>query len=227
MMKRERLDAGRPVVLNHTAVRREGSLMAHISFRKIVLVALIVGLLPVAAGGCGESLQSAETTIAEEERAATAAEANEHSVSSTAQAAGTETASSTGTTATASSSATGKSVAQWHSVPPPAGSSELDASHTAKASYARFRTDKTTSEVLAYYKQHVESSGWSVGHEGAGGGGWGRYGGSDGTLVASRGKTRFVLQAGGQKAGTTYFEVCMGAGTEADRDCRSAADTSG
>lgn len=105
------------------------------------------------------------------------------------------------------------------SVQPPSGSNEVQKRGRKGVSYARYSTAETPSQVVDYYRGELSNEGWTVRHEGKGGGGWGRWGGSEAGLWAVKGDDYAAVQAGGESGHTTYFEVCVGPNRSITDDC--------
>lgn len=93
---------------------------------------------------------------------------------------------------------------------PPSGSKQLADDSQDGYSYYRYSTSATPKSVENAYKQEFSDAGWTIVQSGGSGGGWGPYGGSEYGLTAKRDDVYADVQAGGEKSGTTYFEVCAG-----------------
>lgn len=104
---------------------------------------------------------------------------------------------------------------------PPAGSQQLSTAQDGQATYTRFSTSQTPTQVTSYYNTALTGAGFKVTNTGSGGGGWGQYGGSGSTLEANNGSTWVAVNAGGQTGKTTYFETCVGPSESAVDSCQS------
>lgn len=94
---------------------------------------------------------------------------------------------------------------------PPKDARLLQRSERVEAQYARYRTGRQTPEqVIAFYEAELRAAGYSLVSARVEGGGWGKWGGSEAGLTASRGRIRADVQAGDSRRGPTYFEVCVG-----------------
>lgn len=100
----------------------------------------------------------------------------------------------------------------------PTPSTQLDEKSSGKLVYERYETSLEPKQVEATYEEELTGAGWSIESSGGSSGGWGPYGGSDYGLTAKREDEYFDLQAGGEKGGTSYFEVCAGEGTREECD---------
>lgn len=75
--------------------------------------------------------------------------------------------------------------------------------------------------MITYYTGALKSSGFTIVSTGAGGGGWGQYGGTGAGVTANTASTYVDVQAGGSKQSATYFEVCSGATDAIVNSCQS------
>lgn len=86
--------------------------------------------------------------------------------------------------------------------------------------YYRYSTSQSPSAVTSYYSGALKSAGYTVTNSGSGGGGWGQYGGSGSGLDANNGSSFVAVNAGGEKSGPTYFEICTGASAASVDNCQ-------
>ena len=107
----------------------------------------------------------------------------------------------------------------------PAGAKELQTEKEFGGVYARYEiSGKTPADVEADYKATLEKDGYKVTSSGGGGGGWGKWGGAGAGLTADKTGSYASVQAGGQKSGPTYFEVCVGPTKEIEKACENVSD---
>lgn len=142
---------------------------------------------------------------------------------------------STTVTVTATPSAAPSSAAAKPSVEPsataasvslpaaPAGASVLQTSNNNGVQYARYSTSEQPAQVVSYYSGQWQNEGYAITNTGGGGGGWGKYGGSDAGATGSKSGSFVAVQAGGSTQGPTYFEVCQGANQQAVDECGNSS----
>ncbi len=104
--------------------------------------------------------------------------------------------------------------------PPPAGSQQLSTSPDGAATYAQYKSTQAPKAVTTAYQASLTAAGYTVTSSGSGGGGWGQYGGSDSGLSANNGSNYVAVNAGGEKGGPTYFEVCSAATPASVKSCQ-------
>lgn len=114
--------------------------------------------------------------------------------------------------------------------PPPAGAEQLDTQTNGTVEYSRYSISGTTpATVISDYESSAKAAGYTVTSTGGGGGGWGGYGGSEAGMTGSMTGAYLDVQAGGQKSGPTYFEVCVGpdqsAVDQCDQNSQKASDS--
>ncbi len=103
--------------------------------------------------------------------------------------------------------------------PAPGGSQLMQTSTDNGVQYARYATSAAPQQIVSYYSQKWQAEGYQIQSTGGGGGGWGKYGGSDAGANGSKGGSYVDVQAGGSTQGPTYFEVCQGPNKAAVNEC--------
>lgn len=127
-------------------------------------------------------------------------------------------------TSPASPTATG--TAPSTAINPPSGSKQITNESVGGATYTRYSTSKTPKEVVTFYDGEFKSANFTITSEGGGGGGWGKYGGSDAGISANNGSNFMAVHAGGQSGGTTFFEVCAGPSSQSVEKCQQSNHSS-
>ncbi|MEI6623359.1 MAG: hypothetical protein WCP28_15770 [Actinomycetes bacterium] len=105
--------------------------------------------------------------------------------------------------------------------PPPGAKTITAPQPDGAAMYSRFSTSQAPAAVVTYYTNALKGLGFTIASTGAGGGGWGQYGGSGAGVEAGNANTWVAVNAGGSKQGATYFEVCTGASSAIVDNCQN------
>ena len=107
---------------------------------------------------------------------------------------------------------------------PPTGAKELQSEKEFGGLYSRYEiTGKTPAQIEAEYKAGLEKDGYKITSSGGGGGGWGKWGGAGAGLTGDKTGSYVSVQAGGQKSGPTYFEVCVGPDKSIEQACENVS----
>lgn len=144
---------------------------------------------------------------------------------------GSDSKSATTSVATTTSAATGSSSASTTAkagsggaLPDvPTGSVELQKSSANGVAYERWSnaSGSTPQQIVDEYKTALTAQGYTIVNSGGGGGGWGKWGGANAGLTASKSGTYVAVQAGGQSGQPVYFEVCQGTNEQAVDQCEN------
>lgn len=159
----------------------------------------------------------------------TSSTASSSTTASTAASSTTTTAakaSSTTASTAAASSTTAASGGGTGAMPTaPSGAQNLQSGSANGATYARYSiSGQTPQQVVSGYQTELTGQGYTVQNQGGGGGGWGDWGGANAGLSANKGSSYVNVQAGGQSAGPTYFEVCVGPSAQSVQDCENISE---
>ena len=184
---------------------------------KARLAALVAAAGSVGVAGCSSSNGTSSTTPTTARTSTTSSGASLPGGSSS-----QSTSSSPSPTPVTPNAASGSNL----TIPPaPPGAQVLQQASANGATYARYSvTGQTPAQVVAAYQSALQGDGYTVNNSGGGGGGWGKWGGAGGGLTANRSAEWISVQAGGQNAGPTYFEVCVGPSEKSVDDCENASD---
>jgi len=169
---------------------------------RIALAAALAAGIPLVAAGCGDSTPAAPATT------------TEVVTETTAPAPAATTAAATPAAASALPAA-------------PSGAKQLASRQKNGATYYHYSiSGQTPQQIVNGYQTELKSSGFTVKSTGGGGGGWGAYGGSEAGISADNNSEWIDVEAGGQKSGPTYWEVCVGPSNQSVNDCQDVEDSS-
>ncbi|MEI7521168.1 MAG: hypothetical protein WCK40_07460 [Thermoleophilia bacterium] len=169
---------------------------------RIALAAALAAGIPLVAAGCGDSTPAASATT------------TEVVTETTAPAPAATTAAATPAAASALPAA-------------PSGAKQLASRQKNGATYYHYSiSGQTPQQIVNGYQTELKSSGFTVKSTGGGGGGWGAYGGSEAGISADNNSEWIDVEAGGQKSGPTYWEVCVGPSNQSVNDCQDVEDSS-
>jgi hypothetical protein len=174
---------------------------------RIALAAALAAGIPLVAAGCGDSTQATTTEVLTETTAP-------------APAASTAAAPPAASTAAATPAATSALPAA------PAAAKQLASRQKNGATYYHYSiSGQTPQQIVNFYQSELQSSGFTVKSTGGGGGGWGGYGGSDAGISGDNNSEWIDVEAGGQKSGPTYWEICVGPSAQSVDDCDEIGDS--
>jgi hypothetical protein len=165
---------------------------------RIALAAALAAGIPLVAAGCGDSTQATTTEVLTE---------------TTAPAPAASTAAATPAATSALPAA-------------PAAAKQLASRQKNGATYYHYSiSGQTPQQIVNFYQSELQSSGFTVKSPGGGGGGWGGYGGSDAGISGDNNSEWIDVEAGGQKSGPTYWEICVGPSAQSVDDCDEIGDS--
>ena len=166
---------------------------------RIALAAALAAGIPLVAAGCGDSTQATTTEVLTE---------------TTAPAPAASTAAATPAATSALPAA-------------PAAAKQLASRQKNGATYYHYSiSGQTPQQIVNFYQSELQSSGFTVKSTGGGGGGWGAYGGSEGGISGDNNSEWIDVEAGGEKSGPAYWEVCVGPSNQSVNDCQDVEDSS-
>jgi len=166
---------------------------------RIALAAALAAGIPLVAAGCGDSTQATTTEVLTE---------------TTAPAPAASTAAATPAATSALPAA-------------PAAAKQLASRQKNGATYYHYSiSGQTPQQIVNFYQSELQSSGFTVKSTGGGGGGWGAYGGSEAGISGDNNSEWIDVEAGGEKSGPTYWEVCVGPSNQSVNDCQDVEDSS-
>ena len=166
---------------------------------RIALAAALAAGIPLVAAGCGDSTQATTTEVLTE---------------TTAPAPAASTAAATPAATSALPAA-------------PAAAKQLASRQKNGATYYHYSiSGQTPQQIVNFYQSELQSSGFTVKSTGGGGGGWGAYGGSEAGISGDNTSEWIDVEAGGEKSGPTYWEVCVGPSNQSVNDCQDVEDSS-
>lgn len=131
-------------------------------------------------------------------------------------------ASSTATTSKATSTTKGATTLPTA----PSGSVELQHGVANGVTYQRWSnaSGATPQQIVSDYQTALTAAGFTIVNSGGGGGGWGKWGGANAGLTATKSGSYVAVQAGGQSGQKTYFEVCEGTNESAVQQCQNISN---